>query len=137
MSDRAFLDTNIFLYAHDSIDQEKQAIAKELIFKEYRSRQCSISTQVLAEFFQNYVVKFGNPYIDALKEMHFMTRCRVVEQTISLLVAAGSIFHKHSISFWDAMIIAAAAESGSTILYTEDMSHGQQICGVEITNPFV
>ena len=137
MSDRAFFDTNIFLYAHDGNNLSKQTTARELIFRKYRAGTCAISTQVLAEFFQNYVVKFGNSYINAIKEMHFMTRCPVIEQTISLVISGVSIFSKHSISFWDSMIIAAAKEAAAETLYTDDMQHGQEIEGIRITNPFL
>jgi predicted nucleic acid-binding protein len=136
MSDKSFIDTNIFLYCHDQDYSEKRNIARDLIFREYESGSCAISTQVLIEFFQNYVVKFGNSYIDAIKEMHFMSRCSVIEQSLSLLMSGISVFSKHSLSVWDAMIIAAAKEADSKILYTEDMRHGQIIEGVKITNPF-
>ena len=136
MSDKTFIDANIFLYCHDQGHSVKRNIARELIFREYETGSCSISTQVLIEFFQNFVVKFGNSYIDALKEMHFMSRCSVIEQSLSLLNSGISIYSKHSLSVWDAMIIAAAKEADSQILYTEDMRHGQIIEGVKITNPF-
>jgi predicted nucleic acid-binding protein len=41
------------------------------------------------------------------------------------------------LSFWDALIIVAAARSGAVTLYTEDLNHGQEILGVRITNPFL
>ncbi|HYK63242.1 MAG TPA: hypothetical protein VEV85_27645 [Bryobacteraceae bacterium] len=43
---------------------------------------------------------------------------------------------KHSFSFWDALIIAAAARSRAVRLYTEDLQHGRVVLGVEIVNPF-
>jgi predicted nucleic acid-binding protein len=45
--------------------------------------------------------------------------------------------HKQSTaSFWDAMIVQAAAELGCDILWTEDLKDGQLIRGVRIRNPF-
>jgi len=41
------------------------------------------------------------------------------------------------VSFWDALIVVAAARSGARRLYTEDLNHGQKILGVEIVNPFL
>ena len=136
MSDRVFLDTNIFLYAHDVGARQKQRIARNLIFKTYNAGIGAISTQVLAEFFQIYVIKFGNSYIDALKELHFMSRCRVIEQTQSLIFSGISIFNEHALSLWDSMVVAAAIEFQASILFSEDMQHGQEIRGVKIVNPF-
>jgi predicted nucleic acid-binding protein len=40
------------------------------------------------------------------------------------------------ISFWDAMIFAAAIKSGATRIYSEDLNPGQTIAGIQIVNPF-
>jgi predicted nucleic acid-binding protein len=40
------------------------------------------------------------------------------------------------LSFWDALIVVTAAKCGATVLYTEDLNHGQEILGVRIVNPF-
>lgn len=42
----------------------------------------------------------------------------------------------YSLSFWDAMILAACLESGVTRLYSEDFGAYQQVDGLEIVNPF-
>jgi predicted nucleic acid-binding protein len=39
-------------------------------------------------------------------------------------------------SLWDALIIAAARESGATTLISEDLNHGQDYGGVRVLNPF-
>ena len=41
------------------------------------------------------------------------------------------------LSFWDALVVVAAARTGATALYTEDLNHGQEILGVRIRNPFI
>ena len=43
----------------------------------------------------------------------------------------------HQISFWDALIVEAAATTGCRILYTEDLNHSQIIRGVRVVNPFL
>jgi predicted nucleic acid-binding protein len=40
------------------------------------------------------------------------------------------------LSFWDALVVVAAARAGATVLYTEDMNDGQEVLGVRISNPF-
>jgi predicted nucleic acid-binding protein len=41
----------------------------------------------------------------------------------------------YSISFWDALIVAAAAAANCRVLLTEDLQHGQSLLGVRIENP--
>jgi predicted nucleic acid-binding protein len=43
---------------------------------------------------------------------------------------------RYGFSFYDALIVAAALESGCTRLYTEDLQHGQQVGELLIENPF-
>jgi len=137
MKGRVFFDTNIFLYAHDNNNPGKRGIARDLILNEFKTGNCAVSTQVLAEFFQIYVGKLKMPYINAVKELHFMSRCSVIEQTISLIVSGAALYSQHSLSFWDSMILAAAIKASAEILYTEDMNSGQEIEGVKIINPFL
>jgi predicted nucleic acid-binding protein len=40
------------------------------------------------------------------------------------------------LSFWDSLIISAAAGSKCSILFSEDLNHGQEIKGVRVQNPF-
>lgn len=60
----------------------------------------------------------------------------VVENTLELLIAALDEQARFRISFWDALIVAAARESGASELVTEDLSHGQDYGGVRALNPF-
>lgn len=50
--------------------------------------------------------------------------------------AAARLCHEARLSFWDALIVVAASRSKAKILYTEDLSDGQVILGVEIVNLF-
>lgn len=43
---------------------------------------------------------------------------------------------RHSISWWDAQIVAAAHATGAEILLTEDLQHGQDLDGLTVVNPF-
>ncbi len=40
-------------------------------------------------------------------------------------------------SYWDALLIATAAEAGCTVMLTEDMADGSTLHGVRIMNPFI
>jgi predicted nucleic acid-binding protein len=52
------------------------------------------------------------------------------------VVRASEIGEIWKISFWNAMILAAAEQSRAEYLLTEDLHHGSRIAGVEIVNPF-
>jgi predicted nucleic acid-binding protein len=43
----------------------------------------------------------------------------------------------HGFSYWDALVLRMAKQTGCRILLTEDMQHGREIDGVRIVNPFV
>ena len=58
--------------------------------------------------------------------------------TGSTLLKAFEIAVTYKLSHWDSLVIAAALEAHCTILYSEDMNHGQLIEGkLKIINPFV
>ncbi len=52
------------------------------------------------------------------------------------MIRASEIQERHPLSFWDALILAAAAKAGAAILLSEDLDHGQVIEGVTIVNSF-
>jgi predicted nucleic acid-binding protein len=41
------------------------------------------------------------------------------------------------ISFWDALIVAAAEQAGAAELLSEDLNDGQTIAGVKVVNPLL
>ena len=63
-------------------------------------------------------------------------RFRVQEITLSILTGALEIKASHGFSYWDSAIIAAARALGCRELYTEDMTHGREVEGVIIIDPF-
>jgi predicted nucleic acid-binding protein len=64
------------------------------------------------------------------------TRFRVQPITLPLMTAALEISAAHGFSYWDSAIIAAARALGCTELYTEDLSHGREVGGMTIIDPF-
>ena len=64
------------------------------------------------------------------------TRFRVQEITLSILNGALEIKAGHGFSYWDSAIVAAARALGCRELYTEDLTHGREVEGVIIINPF-
>ena len=58
------------------------------------------------------------------------------EITLSILTGALEIKAAHGFSYWDSAIIAAARVLGCREVYSEDMSHGREVEGITIVNPF-
>ena len=60
-----------------------------------------------------------------------------IDITHAEVFTAFRIEDSFKISFWDALIVAAAVKAGATMIYSEDMNAGQEISGVRIVNPLV
>ena len=53
-----------------------------------------------------------------------------------VLAEAFELAEKHGLQTYDAIILAASAQGGCDILYSEDMQHGFEWNGVMVVNPF-
>ncbi len=53
------------------------------------------------------------------------------------VMAALELLRQHSLSYWDALIIATARAGGCARLVTEDLADGAVIAGVRVVNPFI
>jgi predicted nucleic acid-binding protein len=132
-----FLDTNILLYAISPSPEEteKRAQADALLSQEGGA----LSVQVLQEFYVQATrpTRAGKlPHELAVGLIRTWRRFRVQDVTVAIVEAALEIKATHGFSYRDSAIIAAARALGCTHLYSEDMSHGREIEGVTIMNPF-
>jgi predicted nucleic acid-binding protein len=134
MSDKVFFDTNIFGYAHDRHDPAKRDLAISLISQQ--AGTLVVSTQVMQEFFVVATAKLGIADLAAKQILRAWNRFEVVGVDHSRIEEAIDIKTLNRISFWDALIVAAAASANCKVLLTEDLNHGQTIAGVRVSNPF-
>lgn len=136
---KAFLDTNILIYAHDISAEQKHEVARKIVLELWESGQGVLSTQVLQEFFYGVTKKILQP-LDAqvAKELvgHLLRWDVMVNDGESILKAI-DIHQRYQYSFWDSMIIQAAVKGDAALLLSEDLIDGQVINGVRIKNPFV
>lgn len=139
MSGEAFVDTNLFVYAHDAHGGPKSTRAQELLKQLWRERRGVLSTQVLQEFCVNVRRKFQQPMTTAeVREAVLVyASWRMVVNTSGSVLRALELEQRYQISFWDAMIIQAAESAGCDVIYSEDLSHGQEYGGVLVVNPFL
>ena len=131
-----FLDTNIAVYAVDSHDPLKHAIAAELIDAAVGEEGFRISVQVLFEFANICGKKLGCTPQETLKLLDVLSCIEVVNQTPRIVARAVEIKSLYGISLQDAMIVAAAEKSGCGELLSEDLNDGQVYAGVRVRNPF-
>ncbi len=136
MSERVFIDTNIFLYADDPRAKRKRASARAVLAELIREKRAVISTQVMQEYFVNACKKLGFTPDRAALRIRALERLDVITIRPTLILAAIELHRASTISFWDALIVKAASTAGCTRLISEDLSDGQVIDGVTITNPF-
>lgn len=137
MSDRIFVDTNILVYAHDADAGKKHAAAAKAVADLWESRDGIISTQVLQELYVALTRKVASPVPRNLARRlikNYLTWELVVNDG-AILLHASEIEENHRLSFWDALIVAAAYAKNSTVILTEDMNHGQIVEGIRIHNP--
>jgi predicted nucleic acid-binding protein len=137
MSAKVFLDANVLVYAQDAASPEKQRRSRDLIARLARTGDGVISTQVMQEFFVAVTRKLGVPPLAAKAVLKTFTVFEIVTAGPDLIHDAIDCAVLNAISFWDALIIAAAASAGCTILFTEDLNHGQIIMGVKVQNPLL
>jgi predicted nucleic acid-binding protein len=137
MTEIAFFDTNILLYTFDSRDPGKQEIARDLFSAHLESGTLAISTQVVQEFYTVATRKLNMPAGGAAVEAGALCELNMVVITAAEIRRAIHLEHRSRTSFWDALIVAAAESAKATVLYTEDLSHGQTIGAVRIVNPFL
>lgn len=132
-----FLDTNILLYSisRAPAEADKRDRAINLLDQD----DGALSVQVLQEFYVQATRPSRPdplPHALAMGLIATWTRFTVQDNTLAVLNAALEIKGRHGFSYWDSAIIAAARALGCRELYSEDMSHGQQVDGVTIVNPF-
>lgn len=139
MSDRAFVDTNVLVYAYDRDAGSKHDTARDLIAGLWESRTGVVSTQVLQEFYVNVRRKAKRPMSrsDAVRLIEGYLAWDVVVNDAESITGAIVDEEKYGISFWDALIVGAARAAGVSVLFTEDLNHGQLYGGVEAVNPFL
>jgi predicted nucleic acid-binding protein len=140
MTDRFFLDTNVFVYCFDAGAPHKAQRARELIRQAVASRKGIISFQVVQEFFNVALRRFSQPMSIAEAEQYLATVFRpllAIHSSQSLYAEALQLAARFHLSWYDSLIVAAATEGQCDILYTEDLQHGQRFGETQIKNPFL
>jgi predicted nucleic acid-binding protein len=133
MSDKAFFDTNVLIYAIAQNDS-RGVRAEELL-----AEGGVVSVQVMNEFVSVSRRKLHMPWaevIEALDAIRILCPAPV-PISIEMHESALNIAQKYGYGIYDALIAAAALEAKCSMLYSEDLQDGQVIDKrLTIRNPF-
>lgn len=132
MPGRAFLDTNVLVYADDVGAGDRRERAMACLERHLRDRSAVFSTQVLQEYFVVATRKLGLSPARARRKVELLATQDVVTLETDAVLAAIDLHRLHALSFWDALIVQAAATARCKTLITEDLQEGQVLQGVRI-----
>ena len=139
MSVESFIDTNVFIYQLEALDEDKSATADLIIRRGIETGNACISFQVIQECLNTAVRKAEIPlsmnetrsYIE-----NVLAPLWRVSPSMALYYRALDVQDRYRYGFYDSLIVAAALDAGCTRLYSEDMQSGPWIEGLKIENPF-
>jgi predicted nucleic acid-binding protein len=140
MSDRFFLDTNIFVYSFDQSAPPKARRAAQLIREALTTQKGVISYQVVQEFFNVALKRFSKPMpaADAGQYLIAVFRPLLAVHSSQAIYAEALFLHAQSgLSWYDSLIVSAAIQARCKILFSEDLQHGQRFGTLQVRNPFL
>ena len=138
MSALIFVDTNVLVYVRDRTDEAKQRAAADWLAALWDSRLGRLSVQVLQEYYVTLTRKLtpARSPEEVREDIIALSAWRPVPVDLATMERAWDIQGRFALSWWDSLIVAAAAESRCRYLLTEDLQDGQMVDGLTIVNPF-
>ena len=133
MPGERFFDTNVLIYAFAAGDR-RSGRAEALL-----TEGGVIGVQVLNEFTNVSLRKLGWdwPQVEAALAVIAELTAPVRDLTADIHAQAVKLARANSLAFYDALIVAAAADAGCRVLLSEDFQHGRKFGAVTIQNPFL
>ena len=131
-----FVDTGVLLAADDAFDPARQTQARAWLQALWLRRAGRVSTQVLNDYYVTTTQKFAMPAGDArakLRRFQLWQPWQIDHQTVE---TAWGVEARFGLRYWDALIVAAAAQSGANHVLSTALTHQQHIDGVTILDPF-
>ncbi len=132
-----FVDTNIFIYAHDSDAGRRHSRAVDLLSRLMEEGSGAISTQVLVEFYAAAVRKLAMHSQEAEEVIADMGVWAIHRPDHADVVQAARMHRRYRVSWWDALVLRSATAMECGVLWSEDLVHGQKFGSVQVRNPFL
>jgi predicted nucleic acid-binding protein len=138
MTAAVFVDTNVFVYMRDASARAKQSAAESWLRHLWLEQLGRTSIQVLSEFYTTVTRKLdpGLEPDDAWQDVTALLAWEPQAMDGDVLIRGRELQARYGISWWDALIVAAAQIQGCPLLLSEDFQHGMQFGGTTIVNPF-
>jgi predicted nucleic acid-binding protein len=133
---RAFIDTNLLVYADARDEPVKQRAALDVLKALFETGNGVLSTQVLQEYCNVALKKLKLPAQQIRAQLDLYAHFEVVQITPSLIRAGLDLQQIRRVGFYDAIILVSAQTAGCSMLFSEDMAAGETVNGVRIINPF-
>ncbi len=134
-----FLDSNLFVYLFDETDARKRAVATRLVAEGIASGEACISFQVVQETLSIVTGKLKKRASESDARELFENVLAPLWRSMpspALYLLGLNLQARHSLSYYDSLIVAAALEAGCTRLLTEDLQDGRKFDRLKIVNPF-
>ena len=136
--DRKFTDTNLLIYSFDDIEPEKFRRANEWLASLWRDGTGRISFQVLHEFYSVVRRKFPARGVEGARVVvRDLLDWQPSGPNVDTIESAWRLQDRYQLSWWDALIVAAAQAQGCRYLLSEDLQHDQSFDTVTAINPFL
>lgn len=138
MTELVFVDANVLIYARDRAEPQKQGRAAEWLAHLWLEARGRTSMQVLSEFYVTVTRKLAARVApeEAWEEAKTFLAWRPQPVDEALLERTHEVERRWRLSWWDAMIVAAAQLQGCAVLLTEDLHDGAVYGGVTVRSPF-
>jgi predicted nucleic acid-binding protein len=135
-AERFTIDANVLVYAVDAGEGDRHEVACSIIDRAMAC-DCRLGLQAVSEFFTVASRKRLMPRSDAADQARdWLAMFPSFAVTEGAVRAALEVAVAGTASYWDALLIAAAAEAGCAAILTEDLADGSTLFGVRIVNPF-
>jgi predicted nucleic acid-binding protein len=134
--ERFTLDTNLLVYAIDSAAGARHDVAGQIIEHAVRL-DCWLTLQAVSEFYavvtRKGIVLPPEAAAQAADWLDLFPSAAASETAVRIALADAAVGRA---SYWDALLVATAAEAGCRVILTEDLADGADLGGVRIRNPF-
>jgi len=141
MTDKVFLDSNVWIYLfsnneNHNTDKHKTNVAKQFLNDNMVKSVFVTSCQVINEVC--HVLKRYHLAEEKIRTViESMTNiCLIQDISKEVCLLASTLRERHSLSFWDSIIVATAKTAGCRFLISEDMHDGLTVDTLRIKNIF-
>ena len=124
MTDKIFVDTNVWVYLYLHDDDEKYKIVEEYLSKNNQNVVFVITWQIINEV-ANTLIRYKYTEAEIREYIEQLCKtCAIQDFTKKIVLKASSLREKYSFSFWDSIIVSSALFSECNMLISEDMQNG-------------